>query len=440
MACTCLLIHDSSFGNDSLLDFLPMDDCYSWERTTWDYFTPQSLQGREKSLLVAIALTECEAPLTLFRWLRGHPLRNPTLAVIPFDSGAELLGHATETADDFILWPTHSVELRCRIRRILGPAVSVESIRHKLSGEIGLSQLIGNESVFLAMMERIPLAAASDAPVLLSGETGTGKELCARAIHHLSPRHDFPFVPVECGAVPQHLVENELFGHARGAYTDAHGDQKGLVALAEAGTLFLDEIDALAPEAQAKLLRFLQEGTYRPLGSEKYKRANVRVIAASNCELETRIREGRFRSDLYFRLNVLRLQLPALRQRRGDISPLARHFLEKLTPVGKQRKAFSPAAMRLLESHDWPGNVRELYNIVQRAVVYCPGRQILPDHLPIDSVIAACPVTATAYNTRSDFRQAKAQIIESFERCYLKEVLRRNDGNITRSAREEIGR
>jgi DNA-binding NtrC family response regulator len=296
---------------------------------------------------------------------------------------------------------------------------------------MGMAQLVGQDSAFVATLEAVPLLAASAAPVLLSGETGTGKELCARAIHHLSAREGFPFIPVECGALPDHLAENEIFGHVRGAFTDAHADQKGLAAMAEGGTLFLDEVDALSLAAQAKLLRFLEDGAYRALGADRFTRANVRLIAATNRDLESCIREKQFRPDLYFRLNVLQLRLPPLRDRRGDISLLARHFLQSCcATTDARRKSFSPATLRMLEIYNWPGNVRELYNVVQRAVVFCPGTQILPNHISLP-----VPLQASS-DAVSNFRHARRQAIESFERHYVREMLHKHRGNVTRAALE----
>jgi len=200
--------------------------------------------------------------------------------------------------------------------------------------------------------------------VLIVGETGSGKELFARAIHSLGPRRNFPFVPVDCAAIPELLFESELFGHLRGAFTDASHDRKGLAAVAEGGTLFLDEIDALSLRSQAKLLRFLEERSYRPLGSERLIGLNVNVVAATNSDLQELVHSGKFRADLFFRLNVLRLRLVPLRERRDDIPLLASHFIRQISlenEIGP--RILTPAAIWKLTVYDWPGNVRELYNV-----------------------------------------------------------------------------
>jgi DNA-binding NtrC family response regulator len=229
------------------------------------------------------------------------------------------------------------------------------------------------------------------------------------------------------------LAENELFGHCRGAFTDAHKDQRGLAAMAEDGTMFLDEVDALSPANQAKLLRFLQEGTYRALGAERFTRSNARVIAASNRCIEDSLQQGQFRSDLYFRLNVLRLNLPPLRERREDITLLAQHFLDHEFASERARKSFSSAAMRKIENHSWPGNVRELFNAVQRAALCSKGQTITPQDIPLANEAAA---TESNLVTGEGFQRARAQAIEQFERGYVEHLLSRHAGNVTQAARE----
>jgi two-component system response regulator GlrR len=236
---------------------------------------------------------------------------------------------------------------------------------------------------------------------------------------------------MDCGALPEGLMENELFGHCRGAFTGAHMKQKGLVAMAEGGTLFLDEVDSLSLAAQSKLLRLLQERTYRPLGAEQFCRSNARVIAATNRSLEEYLKEGKFRQDLYYRLDVLHLHLPALRERKNDIALLARRYLWSLPGDQNQpRKILSQSAIRKLENHDWPGNVRELFNVLQRAAVFSARTEIGPDDINLPQ----------ASNEAADkcklFRSARALAIERFERAYIIEVLRRHEGNITRAAME----
>lgn len=410
---------------------LAHDAAYSCHAVHWDNLGPHSVHRTEAQAVVAVAVPHTPKVTRAFEWLHDHPAGVPTFAVLPGEAGEPLLRMASEAADDFILAPIRADELRQRLGRVLGaPCHDVESVRQRLLEEMGLTQLVGRDPMFLRAIEQVPRFARSDMPVLITGETGTGKELCARAIHHLSSRRSFPFIGVDCGAVPDHLFENELFGHARGAYTDAHRDQRGLVAMAEGGTLFLDEVDALSHTAQTKLLRFLQERTYRPLGAERFEQADVSIITATNRDLEACVRDRQLRSDLYFRLNVLRLHLPALRERPADISLLASHFLRQCRqPNDLVRRRFSAAALRKLELYDWPGNVRELMNVVQRGVVLSEEAQIGPHRVALPDPPAAVALSAT-------FRQARADAVAAFERRYIGELLRKHSGNVTQAARE----
>jgi DNA-binding NtrC family response regulator len=272
--------------------------------------------------------------------------------------------------------------------------------------------------------------AVYDAPVLIEGETGTGKELAARAIHYGGERRDRPFVPVNCGALPDSLIESELFGHRRGAFTDARHDQPGLVSLAHFGTLFLDEVDALTPKAQVTLLRFLQDQQYRPLGGRREERVNVRVIAASNRPLDELVGSGGFRIDLLYRLKLMHLQLPPLRERTGDIALLARHFVE--IGSARFRCAVRPLADETLDWFDrytWPGNIRELEHVVYHGLLLGEGPAIViapPATLHERPRVGACD---------ESYRRAKEQAIAEFERSYLARVIDQAHGNITAAAR-----
>jgi len=234
--------------------------------------------------------------------------------------------------------------------------------------------LIGSSAAFLQALRLIDRFSADDATVLILGETGTGKELVARAIHYLSDRRDGPFVPVNCGAVPDSLVESEFFGHIKGAFTDARESRQGLVMQAKGGTLFLDELETMSFRAQGVLLRFLQDKEFRPIGGAVVKNTNIRVIGASNTNLSDQVRQGLFRSDLLYRLNTLSLELPPLRKRVGDIMLLTQEFLARLNhQAGPPYKTLHPDSIRLLEAHDWPGNIRELENILRREFILAEG-------------------------------------------------------------------
>jgi two-component system response regulator GlrR len=296
-----------------------------------------------------------------------------------------------------------------------------------------MRNMVGDDRAFRRLVASLPRMAASDATVLITGETGTGKELYARAIHHLGPRHDRPFVAVDCGAFPDHLLESELFGHAAGAFTDARGEHRGLARMAEGGVLFLDEVDGLSMAAQGKLLRFLQERTFKPLGDERARQADVRVVAATNRDLPALVKEHRFRADLYFRFSVLPVHIMPLRERRADIPLLARHFVEEhAANAGGRELSFTEAALQRLAAHDFPGNVRELYNLVQRAAVMVDGETIdVPDLVALGLCAPTAAVTSSA-----TFRLAKARAVEEFERDFVARLLDKHGGNITRASRE----
>lgn len=418
-------------GGPSVGSLLSQEHGWSVERSSWKDLALEALQYFPVDLVVAVAVQELERAGRFFRWLRAHAVNYGTLAVLPPDTDGETLQLSLDVVDDFVFWPANQKELEYRVARILEIRENNKQyLNEQLSSELGMAQLVGNDPAFVQVVRRIPALARSDAPVLITGETGTGKEICAQAIHHVSRRRDYPLIPVDCTGLPQQLFENEVFGHTQGAFTDARRDQKGLAAMAEGGTLFLDEIDALDPGAQAKLLRFLQDGTYKPLGAGRFMRSDVRVIAATNRNIEALVAKGEFRTDLYYRLNVLRLDLPPLRERRGDIALLARHFLASLCPSsGSLQKSFSSGALQMLASYEWPGNVRELYNVVQRALVDAEGPQILTCHIPI-------PACAPSDHLTGKFRDARARTIEAFERRYLEEMIRKHKGNVTQAARE----
>jgi DNA-binding NtrC family response regulator len=408
------------------------------QRVTWSCFDPEKLRRVNPSLVVVNASCGGEGPRRFFHWLLEHSLGAPTLAIVPEDDAA-LIQLAARAVDDFVMGPVREDELYHRVMRLLGPATSSrEEIQSALIGQLGLRQLVGNDPAFVDVLLRLSQFASSDAAVFLTGETGTGKELCARAIHLLSGRREGPFIPVECGSIPEHLFESEVFGHRRGAFTDAKEEYKGLVAMAQGGTLFLDEIDSLSAAMQGKLLRLLQEQTFRPLGSERFLHAELRVVAATNCDLMALVQQKRFRADLYFRLDVLRVHLPALRERASDIALLARHFVRELcAKEGVANKTLTPAALRKLESHGWPGNIRELYNCMHRAVLCAAGSEITPTQvLPGVEGLRKGPGSETGGTELQDFRQEKRRAIERFEREYVHGLLESYSGNVTRAARE----
>ncbi|OPY75267.1 MAG: Transcriptional regulatory protein QseF [Syntrophorhabdus sp. PtaU1.Bin050] len=357
-------------------------------------------------------------------------LRQPAIVVSGGAGPDQIVEILKLGATDFIVPPFKPNDVLPRLWRVLDQRRNGDPLALVLKKKLGLEQLVGESSAFLSEIQKIPLVAQCDASVLITGETGTGKELCARAVHYLSPRSGRPFIPVSCGAIPSELVENELFGHIRGAFTGAHAPQPGLIREADGGTLFLDDIDCLPLQAQVKFLRFLQEREYKQLGSTKTNRADLRVVAATNINLENGVRDGRFRQDLFYRLNVIPINLPALRDRREDIPLLAHHFLAKYSrDFGKECRGFSPGAMARLLGHGWSGNVRELENVIERAVVFAGGTVIRRG-----DIMLHVPPAADSCASSESFRMAKARVVEQFEREYIEGLLKTHRGNITRAA------
>lgn len=341
-----------------------------------------------------------------------------------------LLKQVLQVADDFLFCPFQPGDLIARIQKWL-QLEDRSAAAERLKIDLGMGSLIGESAPFVKVLRQISLLARCDATVLLSGETGTGKELAARAIHYLSARAGGPFIPVNCSALPETLLENELFGHTKGAYTDASLPQRGLIAEAESGTLFLDEIDGLSLTAQAKVLRFLQEGEYRPLGGRQPLQADVRIVAATNSNLVEKAKAGTFREDLYFRLHILSLSLPPLRERPDDIPLLAKYFLKKYCRrFRSDYKILSPAALLKLSSYAWPGNVRELEAVIQRAIVHSPVSLIQAEEIDLP--------TAVQMPSKRDhpFQALKRRTIDTFEKSYLCQILMTHRGNISRAAKE----
>lgn len=363
----------------------------------------------------------------LFKCLSLQPFKAPIVAVVETDETDHLLALLNQGVVDFIIPPVQAPEIRTRIWRILEQVRRKREITTTLIEKIGLQQLVGSSPDFLEGINKTILLAGCNAGVLILGETGTGKELFARSIHYLSARAKQSFIPVNCGAIPAELIENELFGHERGAFTGAVEARPGLIQEANGGTIFLDEIDTLPLQSQVKFLRFLQTKEYRPLGATRELKADVRVIAASNANIEEAVAAGRLRRDLYYRLNVVPLKLSPLRDRAGDIPQLARHFLAKYAvEFNKTAMRFSPQAIQSLELYSWPGNVRELEHVVERAVVLCEGNAIESRHIVL-------PNMEKDHATQS-FQQMKARFVSQFEKTYIEGLLLAYNGNISRAA------
>lgn len=356
--------------------------------------------------------------------------KNVSIIIAAQDFDASQMRSVLEMgATDFIAAPFTSDSVLPKIWRLIKHSALSSSIRANVREKIGIHRLdlLGESPSFLEEIRKLPMVARCDVTLMIRGETGTGKELVARAVHYLSPRYDRPFVPIDCGAIPPELAESELFGHERGAFTGAVARNPGLISAADQGTLFLDEVDALSLSVQAKFLRFLQQMEYRPLGSNKIKKADVRVISATNGDLQERVRRGEFREDLFYRLNVVQLRLPALRQRPEDVVLLAKHFAAKYsTRFRRPAFDFSQDALQKLLMHRWPGNIRELENAVEAAVVLCDGPLISEGDLPF---------ATQGPDSTISFREAKARTISEFERDYIRRLLYAYGGNVSEAAR-----
>jgi DNA-binding NtrC family response regulator len=329
-------------------------------------------------------------PIDGIQVLREAKRADSNIAVIMITAFASIetaVEAMKEGAFDYIIKPFKMDEMRVALKRALAHRNLVKEnicLKRELAGMYRFENIVGTSEVMQRLFRKVEKVAITDSTVLIYGESGTGKELVARALHYNSPRRDKPFVAVSCGAIPETLLESELFGHVKGAFTGAVMNRDGLFRAAEGGTIFLDEIGTMSLAVQASLLRVLQEREMRPVGASKSVKVNVRVIAASNERLEERIKNKSFREDLYYRLSVIPIDLPPLRERREDIPLLAEHFLKR--SLAKQSRGIevklSPEVMHILTSYDWPGNVRELENVIERVIALGDGGIIKPAHLP----------------------------------------------------------
>lgn len=365
----------------------------------------------------------CEADCALRHTMEtGNPLINRSCYIVDAEGGRIPISVSTAL-------------LRDKDGEVVGGAETfrdlsvVEELRKELEGRFEIGDIISRSPNMRRLFDILPQVAASNSAVLIQGETGTGKELLAHAIHHLSPRKDKPFVAVNCGALPDTLLESELFGYKAGAFTGAEKDKPGRFALAEGGTLLLDEIGDITPALQVRLLRVLQERCYEPLGATKSIHTDVRIITATNKDLASLVEDGEFRSDLFYRVNVVRMELPPLRKRKEDIPLLVERFVVKLNRLqGRVVEGVTPEVMAVLMAHNYPGNVRELENIIEHAFVLCASCstidiKCLPEHLRAKTSENSEPV-------------AIATAVQTVEAQVILEALRHNNGNRLATARE----
>jgi len=371
---------------------------------------------------------------------RQHP-EIPVVIMTSYGSIEDAVDFLHRGADDYLAKPLTKDVFLHRLERIMERVSLAREVRRlKDSVAQGEALLIGRSRSMLELGRKLPTIGQTEASVVIYGESGTGKEIVARMIHGFSRRNDKPFVTVNCGSLPEQLLESELFGYKRGAFTDAREDTPGVVDAAHKGTLFLDEIGEISPGVQVKLLRFLQLKEYKPLGSPKSKVADVRIIAATNKDLKREVAQGTFREDLYYRLNIVPLDLPPLRERTGDVPLLATHFLERTNRrFNRQTVIRSPDVLRKLEAHTWPGNVRELENKIEQLVVMAVDGIIHPEEVHLgdqatpDARRSVSPSWAPA-KALGTYKDEKKSVLDQFERAYLSTLLSEESGHVSRVA------
>jgi two-component system response regulator PilR (NtrC family) len=395
------------------------------------------VEAREFDLIITDLKMPSVDGLEVLRHAKTRHPHTEVVVVTAFATAETAIAAMKQGAYDYLTKPFKVDEILVTVERALEKRALVRdnlTLREELHGRYRLDRMVGRSAVMQELFALIRRVAGTRTSVLILGESGTGKELVACAIHALSDRCDGPFVPVNCGAIPDALIESELFGHLRGSFTGATTDRGGLVAAAHGGTLFLDEIAELSPPMQVKLLRTLQERTVKPVGAVAEREIDVRIVAASNRNLEHEVAQGRFRQDLYYRLHVIPLRVPALREREEDIPLLAEHFLRRFAAeTGRPVRGISPEAMALLRAYLYPGNVRELENLIERAVTLTPtdviGAVSLPD--------LSRPGLATEPGAGPALPESGIDLdahVAGIEHHLVLEALRRTGGNRTAAA------
>ena len=396
--------------------------------------------ARLKDSAFSLVITDMKMPgmsgLALLKEIKKVDEGIPVIVMTAYGTIPTAIEAMKAGAHDYVLKPFDMEEMKAVVEKALEREKLLRQsqyLREELEAKYQFDNIVGESSQMKEVFRLINQVAPTKSTVLILGESGTGKELIARAIHHSSPRANQPFVVVNCAALPENLLESELFGHVKGAFTGAHRDRQGRFALADGGTIFLDEIGAMSPGLQAKFLRVLQEKEFEPVGGSRSIKVDVRIIAATNQDLKRAVEERNFREDLYYRLNVVPVHLPPLRERKEDIPPLAHHFLRRYSQeLTKDVREISPKALELMLQYDWPGNIRELENAVERAIVLSKGNTLSAETLPLVPASREAEVS----DENISYQEAKKAVLESFERRFFTRILKEAGGNVSQAARQ----
>lgn len=430
MAFKILVVDDEEIIRDSISYILETEG-YEVEKAENGKIAYDKIKEKHYDLVI----TDIEMPAMkgteLLEKIKTLDSQTAVIIITAFGSLDTAITALRNGASDYILKPVEFDELLIKVKRLFEVKdllIENKVLREEINRKYDFENIVGKSPAIKKVFDMIQAVAETDSTVLISGNSGTGKELVARAIHYRSKRKNKPFIAVNCGAISENLIESELFGHKKGAFTGAISDKEGFIKAADGGTLFLDEISEMPPQLQVKLLRAIQEKEYTPVGTTQSLPVNVRFVATTNRNLEEEVKAGRFREDLYYRVNVVEIHLPSLKEREEDIPLLADHFLNKYRKeLNKNIKGIDNDAMRALLAHEWKGEVRELENVIERAVIFCKGEYISADDLPPSFV-------SNRGNLDISFSDSLEDSVRQFERNFIMRVLESNNFNKEKTA------
>lgn len=430
MAFKVLVVDDEEIIRDSI-SYILESEGYEVDKAENGKVAYEKIKEKHFDLVI----TDIEMPAMkgteLLEKIKTLDPQTAVIIITAFGSLDTAITALRNGASDYILKPVEFDELLIKVKRLFeikDLLIENKVLREEINRKYDFDNIVGKSPAIKKVFDMIQAVAETDSTVLISGNSGTGKELVARAIHFRSKRNNKPFIAVNCGAISENLIESELFGHKKGAFTGAISDKEGFIKAADGGTLFLDEISEMPPQLQVKLLRAIQEKEYTPVGTTQSLPVNVRFVATTNRNLEEEVKAGRFREDLYYRLNVVEIHLPSLKEREEDIPLLADHFLNKYRKeLNKNIKGIDNDAMRALLAHEWRGEVRELENVIERAVIFCRGEFISVDDLPPSFV-------PDRESLSLNFSGSLEDSVRKFERDFIMRVLESNNFNKEQTA------